>query len=64
MQLLQATIQDKEKWDQFVKDNQTGSFLQSWQWGEFIAAQGKRIWRFVVESEGEWLAVILLYKGV
>jgi lipid II:glycine glycyltransferase (peptidoglycan interpeptide bridge formation enzyme) len=63
MQLLQATIQDKEKWDQFVKDNQTGSFLQSWQWGEFIAAQGKRIWRFVVESEGEWLAVILLYKG-
>ena len=35
---------DKEQWNQFIIKN-NGSFLQSWQWGEYQEAIGHKIWR-------------------
>ncbi len=40
---------NKEQWDQFVKENK-GSFLQSWQWGEFQESINRKIWQ--IETEG------------
>jgi len=34
----------KEQWNQFIIKN-GGSFLQSWQWGEFQESLGRKIWR-------------------
>jgi len=34
----------KEQWDNFISENK-GSFLQSWQWGEFQKSLGRKIWR-------------------
>ncbi|MFH0907009.1 MAG: peptidoglycan bridge formation glycyltransferase FemA/FemB family protein [bacterium] len=34
----------KKEWNQFVAQNK-GSFLQSWQWGEFQKSLGRKIWR-------------------
>lgn len=39
--------ENKDRWNQFLIENR-GSFLQSWQWGEFQKNLPKKIWRFVV----------------
>jgi len=40
---------NKETWNKFVLDNR-GSFLQSWDWGEFQERAGKRVFRFAGEG--------------
>lgn len=49
---------NKEQWNQFVLANQ-GSFLQSWEWGEFQERVEKRIFRF--SGEG-WAAQFIENK--
>lgn len=45
-------IQNKEEWNSAVKQLVTPSvFLQSWEWGEFQAAYGRPVFRFLVEDE-------------
>jgi len=39
---------NKEQWNQFVKEN-NGSFLQSWQWGEFQESINRKIWHIETE---------------
>jgi lipid II:glycine glycyltransferase (peptidoglycan interpeptide bridge formation enzyme) len=41
------TAQDKSVWNNFLIKND-GSFLQSWDWGNFQESVGKRIWRFII----------------
>jgi lipid II:glycine glycyltransferase (peptidoglycan interpeptide bridge formation enzyme) len=40
-------VNQKELWNQFVIQN-NGSFLQSWQWGEFRQSLGQKIWRIEI----------------
>ncbi|MBU1102698.1 peptidoglycan bridge formation glycyltransferase FemA/FemB family protein [Patescibacteria group bacterium] len=58
----------KENWNKFVLDN-NGSFLQSWDWGEFQKNFGRRVFRFFVEksapneAEGlSWVAQFIEIK--
>ena len=37
--------ENKQDWNRFVIEN-GGSFLQSWEWGEFQRVFGRRIFRF------------------
>ncbi len=56
-------IKDKEKFNKFVLENE-GSFLQSFDWGEFSEATNKKVERFFVLDEGEVLlsASVLLER--
>ncbi len=40
---------NKENWNKFVLENQ-GSFLQSWEWGEFQENFGKKVFRFAADD--------------
>lgn len=63
MLVREAQIEEREKWNNFVEEND-GNYLQSWEWADFYATQKDKIWRFVVESEGkEWKAVVFLFKS-
>jgi lipid II:glycine glycyltransferase (peptidoglycan interpeptide bridge formation enzyme) len=42
-------VNQKESWNQFIIQN-NGSFLQSWQWGEFRESLGQRIWRIDING--------------
>ncbi|MEK7160541.1 MAG: peptidoglycan bridge formation glycyltransferase FemA/FemB family protein [Patescibacteria group bacterium] len=48
----------KENWNKFVLENR-GSFLQSWEWGEFQERIGKRVFRFCDEG---WAAQFIENK--
>ena len=48
----------KELWNQFVVQN-NGSFLQSYQWGEFQESLGRKIWRLDGE---EWQALAIKHN--
>mgnify|MGYP001600401825 FL=1 len=63
MIIREEKIEEKNKWNTFVSSNEGGSFIQSWEWADFMATQKEKIWRLVVENENEWLAVIFLFKS-
>jgi lipid II:glycine glycyltransferase (peptidoglycan interpeptide bridge formation enzyme) len=48
-----ATIEDQERWDKFVCENETGGFTQSWAWGDFLGTQNEKIWRLIVEDDAQ-----------
>ena len=62
MNIRLATTEDKQKWNEFVSKNETGSFLQSWEWSEFMATQKDQVWRFVITDDDNWLASIFIFK--
>lgn len=61
--IRQATINDKDKWNHFVNSQTDGSFLQSWEWGDFLEGQKEKIWRFVVEVNNEWQSAMFCFKS-
>ena len=55
--------EDKDLWNQFLLDN-AGSFLQSFEWGEFQKKEGKKIWRVQVRKEKKVLAQAQISKEI
>ncbi len=50
MQIKEIT--DKSQWENFIIGQKPDSFLQSWNWGEFNALTGEKIWRLgIFEAE-------------
>ena len=43
MNIIDAT--DQKKWDKFVTSHADANFLQSWAWGDFHEARGKKVVR-------------------
>ncbi len=54
-------IKNKEIWENFLKNCEEKTFLQSWNWGEFNVLMGDRIWRFGV-YDNELIGVALVIK--
>lgn len=46
-------IDEKEKWNNFIKDQKYSHILQTYEWGEFKLLQGWKPRRFILEENGE-----------
>jgi len=63
MQFKEIGEPEKSQYDEFVAANPSGSFLQSWQWGEWQSALGRQVKRFKLQVEsGETKGVIQLIR--
>lgn len=50
MKVRLAAKDDAKRWDEFVAVSVHGSFMQTWAWGEFLAATRQDIWRGLIED--------------
>ena len=55
-------ITSKEEWESFLLQCGEKTFLQSWNWGEFNAAMGSKIWRFGAYNGEKLIAVVFAFK--
>ncbi len=63
MNLTELSSSDKESYNRFVAESPSGSFSQSWEWGEWQSALGRQVKRLKWKAEsGETAAVIQLIK--
>jgi len=63
MNLIELLSADKENYNRFVAESPSGSFLQSWEWGEWQEALGRKIFRYwILDDIGERTASIQLIK--
>ncbi|MEA2097672.1 MAG: peptidoglycan bridge formation glycyltransferase FemA/FemB family protein [Patescibacteria group bacterium] len=52
MEIINIGESQKEIWNEFIAENCSESFLQSWEWGEFQSKIGRKVWRVgVIESD-------------
>jgi lipid II:glycine glycyltransferase (peptidoglycan interpeptide bridge formation enzyme) len=52
---------ERQSWNRFLFEN-NGSFLQSFEWGEFERSLGKNIWRIRLEQGGKIFAQLLIIE--
>ncbi|MDD3006928.1 MAG: peptidoglycan bridge formation glycyltransferase FemA/FemB family protein [Candidatus Pacebacteria bacterium] len=57
MEFLEIGEDKKDDWNSFLLQNSPESFLQSFEWGEFQKAVGRKIFRFAVFEHGKLLAI-------
>ena len=63
MKILEVTEEQKTEYNNFVAAQTSGSFLQSWEWGEWQESLGRQVFRFKVQgSSEETVAVVQLIK--
>lgn len=63
MRLVEILENQKLEFNQFVADSPAGSFLQSWEWGEWQARLRRAAYRFKITDEsGEIIGTIQLIK--
>ncbi|XOB40665.1 MAG: lipid II:glycine glycyltransferase FemX [Candidatus Nealsonbacteria bacterium] len=55
-------IDNKDVWENFLKNCEEKTFLQSWNWGEFNVMMGDRIWRFGIYEGDGLVGVALVIK--
>ena len=62
MRIIQFKENQKEIWNEFVAENNSESFLQSWEWGNFQQVADKKIFRIGIKDNDEIIAVALIIK--
>ncbi len=62
MKFTQVTLDQKERFSQFLQQSPYGHFLQTWEWGEVKAKTGWEPLRYMVEEEGRILCAVSLLK--
>ena len=61
--LIELSSADKESYNRFVAESSSGSFLQSWEWGQWQEALGREVIRYkILDDSGEQIASIQLIK--
>lgn len=55
-------IAEKETWESYVLTRPEASFLQSWNWGEFQAVMGKKVFRVGVFQNQNQIGALLIVK--
>jgi len=51
MNLIELSLSDKERYNQFVAAQESGSFLQSWEWGSWQEKLGRKVGRFFIADD-------------
>jgi len=62
MEFLEIGEEQKEKWNAFILQNSSESFLQSFEWGEFQKSTGKNVFRYAVSDGEKILGVALIVE--
>lgn len=53
MELINLTEQNKQEYNRYVAAQETGSFLQSWEWGEWEERLGLEVYRYkIIDDSG------------
>ncbi len=52
MKLVELSSVDKDHYNAFVAAQESGSFLQSWEWGQWQERLGKKAFRFFIDDDG------------
>ena len=61
MRLLEITEVQKKDYNKFIATQQGGSFLQSWEWGDWQKSLGRKVLRYVaVNDQGVFIAAAQL----
>jgi lipid II:glycine glycyltransferase (peptidoglycan interpeptide bridge formation enzyme) len=59
-EIIVKKVEKRDEWEDFLTKHLEASFLQSWEWGEFHAAMGDRIWRFGFYENESLVGVMLM----
>lgn len=62
MDVRLAADHEKQRWNEVALNSKTGSFLQSWEWGDAQKTFGLDVTRLVVEEGGEFMAVGMVLR--
>jgi len=57
-------INKKDVWENFFKEVEKKSFLQSWNWGEFHKKMGETNWRFGIFKDGAMIGICQVVKQI
>jgi lipid II:glycine glycyltransferase (peptidoglycan interpeptide bridge formation enzyme) len=57
-------ITDKQRWEQFIASRPEANFLQSWNWGVFQQALGKKVFYLGVFDNNQQVGALLVVKEV
>ena len=52
MEIININENQEEIWNEFIAENCSESFLQSWEWGRFNCVLGKKVWRLGITEDG------------
>ncbi len=62
MQISQATDKDRDRFNQFIAEHETGDLLQAWEWGDLKSKSGWKPIRVLAEKDGKIVAAASLLK--
>ena len=63
MEIKEANLSEKNSWNEAVKTSKYGSFLQSWEWGDFQESLGNKVIRVqIIDDSSQIIGVMLLVK--
>ena len=64
LELIELQESQKDEYNHFVATQESGSFLQSWEWGQWQEALGRQVFRYkVLDDSGAQVALIQLIKS-
>ena len=64
MQLRPAVGEDEPAWEALLAATPSGDFLQAWAWGSVAAYDGEPLRRFLLEEDGDVVAVVAVQERV
>ncbi len=62
MEVLNIEKSRKDEWNNFVKNHAFGHFLESFEWGEVVCADGEKVRQVAVMDKGKIIAGALIIK--
>jgi lipid II:glycine glycyltransferase (peptidoglycan interpeptide bridge formation enzyme) len=63
VKLVEVINEEKNIYNRFVMNNESGSFLQSWEWGQWQSRLGRTVYRFkIIDNSEKQVGFIQLVK--